>query len=64
MIAAEQMGLLASLEGVSVRMGATLRPKPERTEAYERLLERDGRLFETLYGATSGFAPAPSTSGA
>ncbi|MBV8830733.1 MAG: hypothetical protein JO108_16020 [Acidobacteriaceae bacterium] len=64
MIAAEQMGVLASLEEVSVRLGTTLRPKPERTEAYERLLERDGRLFDTFYGATSPLAPARSISGA
>ena len=57
-IAAEQMGVLANLEAVSVRMGAMLEPKPERTKAYERLLERDGLLFETFYGVTSGFAPA------
>ncbi len=58
MIAAEQMGVLGSLEAVPVRVGATLGPTLERTEAYERLLERDGRLFEAMYGVTSGFAPA------
>ena len=50
MIAAEQMGLLSSLEDVPVEIGATFDPQPERTTKFERLLARDAWLFNTFYG--------------
>ncbi|MBV8551663.1 MAG: gluconokinase [Acidobacteriaceae bacterium] len=55
MLAGREMGLVPEFSAVPVRMGTTFWPKPQRIAAYERLLERDGRLFESLYGKTSPF---------
>ena len=49
MIAAEQMGLLASLDDVPVRLGRTTRPVADRPTTYNGMLERDNRLFRSLY---------------
>ncbi len=49
MIAAEQMGLLASLDNVPVRLGRTVRPVAGHPETYDQMLDRDNRLFQALY---------------
>jgi gluconokinase len=51
MIAAEQMGILSSLDDVPVEIGATFEPQPDRTRTFERLLARDTWLFNTFYGS-------------
>jgi gluconokinase len=52
MLTAEQMGLLSDLENAPPRLGVTLEPDTEHTAAYQRMLERDNRLFDALYGPT------------
>lgn len=49
MIAAEQMGWLADLDDVPVRLGRTIEPATGHTEQYARMLERDNELFAALY---------------
>jgi len=56
-IAAEQMGFVGDLDAASPQLGATVHPKPERVRAYQRMLLRDERLFEALYGRNSVFDP-------
>ena len=53
----EQMGFLGDLDAASPQLGATVHPKPERVRAYQRMLLRDERLFEALYGRNSVFDP-------
>ncbi len=55
MLAAEQMGLISDIEDVATQLGESLHPDPRRTEIYRRLLERDNRLFNALYGPSSVF---------
>ena len=54
MIAAEQMGLIPSLEDIPAQTDVTLEPQPHRTVQYERLLARDAWLFNVFYGSQSG----------
>jgi gluconokinase len=54
MIAAEQMGLIPSLEDIPAQTDVTLEPQPHRTAQYERLLARDAWLFNVFYGSQSG----------
>ncbi len=55
MIAAEQLGILASLDDVPATLGRTIGPRPEAAEVYNDLLSRDLRLFDALYGRNSAF---------
>jgi gluconokinase len=52
MLVAEQMGLVTDLEKTPPRFGVTLEPDTQRTAAYQRMLEKDNRLFDELYGPT------------
>lgn len=63
MIAAEQMGLLGSLDDVPADIDAALDPRPERTAQYERLLARDAWLFNTFYGAQPTAMPGMTMPG-
>ncbi len=54
-IAAEQMGLVSSMDELTVSLGDTIDPKPERQENYVRMLKADGALFDSLYGRNSTF---------
>lgn len=55
MIAAEQEGLLSSLDDVPPQLGRTVGPRPESATIYNELLARDLRLFDALYGSRSAF---------
>lgn len=57
MIAAEQMGLLADFEDAPAELGETVEPKQESVAVYRKMLERDARLFDALYGPYSRFEP-------
>lgn len=57
MLAAEQMGLLSSLDDVPASLGPILQPDERRTAIYQRLLERDTQLFDALYGKGSAYSP-------
>lgn len=56
MLAAEKMGLLSSLDDVPATLGTTFEPEEHRTAIYQRMLERDGQLFEALYGKGAVFS--------
>ncbi len=62
MLAAEQMRLLPDIEQVALRLGATVKPSSKNAATYERMFERDARLFEALYGTHSTFDPPENTS--
>lgn len=59
-IAAEQMGLVSSMDEIPVTLGNTINPNPERQEGYVQMLKTDGALFDSLYGRNSAFAIARS----
>jgi gluconokinase len=59
MIAAEQMGLLTTLDDLPVQMGKTVEPQPHSAQVFERLLARDAGLFNALYSSTSTFGQDP-----
>jgi len=58
-IAAEQMGLLSSMDDVPATFGKTIEPKSEHPAIFARMLESDGALFDSLYGRTSAFSHRP-----
>lgn len=49
LIAAEQLGLIKSMDDVEVALGATIPSDPEHARAYERMLSRDLALFAKLF---------------
>jgi gluconokinase len=55
-IAAEQMGLLSSMDDLPVTLGRTIEPKPEHPAIFDRMLEGDRNLFDSLYGRSSAFS--------
>ena len=55
-IAAEQMGVLSSMDDLAVNLGDTIDPRPERSKLYARMLKADGALFDSLFGRNSAFA--------
>jgi len=55
-VAAEQMGLLSSMDDLPASLGQTIVPRPEREAAYARMLKNDGALFDSLYGRNSAFS--------
>ena len=54
-IAAEQMGLVSSMDDLPVTLGDTIEPNPAHTGVYTQMLKTDGALFESLYGKNSVF---------
>ncbi len=54
-IAAEQIGLISSLDDVPSEMGNTVLTTSGNPEIFERMLGRDGQLFDALYGPSSRF---------
>jgi gluconokinase len=55
-IAAEQMGLLSSMDDLPVALGNTIEPKAQHPAIFARMLEADGALFDSLYGRNSNFS--------
>lgn len=49
MIAAEQMGLLATLDDVPVRLGKTIDPIDGHPELFSEMLDRDNQLFSEIF---------------
>lgn len=49
LLAAERLGIIKNLDDLTTRLGSTYTPVPANKEIYEQLLERDQRLFDTLY---------------
>jgi gluconokinase len=49
LIAAEQLGLIKSLDEVEVALGPTITADPQSAQAYERMLARDLALFAKLF---------------
>jgi gluconokinase len=60
-IAAEQMGLIQSVDEVTPGIGAAYQPETSRAVLYQQMLERDKRLFAALYGVHSPFDPPENT---
>lgn len=58
MIAAEQMGLLSSLDDVSTSFGETVSPRPDHPRLYAQMLKLDTAAFDSLYGKGSSFGTA------
>ncbi len=56
-IAAEQMGLIASLDDVPIELGDTINPKESNSAIFDRMMQRDAKLFDALYGPHSPFEP-------
>ncbi len=54
-MAAERMGLIADLQNVPAQLGETVDPQAENVAGFDRMLRRDGQLFEALYGPHSRF---------
>jgi hypothetical protein len=54
-IAAEQMGLVESMDDLPLTLGDTVAPKLGHPDVYTRMLNSDGALFDSLYGRKSGF---------
>jgi gluconokinase len=50
LIAAEQLGLIDNLDVVGVQTGRPFIPSEKNTSAYDRMLTRDLKLFQALYG--------------
>jgi gluconokinase len=61
MIAAEQMRLISNLDDVPVELGATFDPKESSSAVFDRMMQRDSKLFDALYGSHSRFEPPEHT---
>jgi gluconokinase len=49
LIAAEQLGMIDSLDDVSMTMGEKFSPDPQNTKIYNQMLSRDLKLFHALF---------------
>ncbi|MBV9223469.1 MAG: hypothetical protein JOY85_05545, partial [Acidobacteriaceae bacterium] len=48
-LAAERMGLISGIEGVSASLGAVVQPDLKRIDIYQQLLARNDELLHTFY---------------
>jgi gluconokinase len=55
-IAAEQMGLIPSMDDVPAKLGRTISANPEHSAFFAQMLKADGALFESLYGRNAAFS--------
>ncbi|MFL6414608.1 MAG: gluconokinase [Bryobacteraceae bacterium] len=55
-IAAEEMGIVSSMDDLPAKLGRTIDAQPEHPAMFVDMLKADGALFDSLYGRNSVFS--------